>query len=492
MKPNSTYLETSDIEGARPSLKGYQYFNKPSFAYSTEDIEKASPKKLHQRLEKEETNLKTRDIDGAFPNKTGFQTLRIGTNPLNPVYNLPQYEAYSPPPPKFIRDQISVHDIEGTKPDIYYKWSTRNTMNVKDIEGASPKAAKILQKPNLMDPKDINKGESKTYTRCTNPLHPEYLSRDKDNNLITIGAVEGSTPAASFKATLAVHKRHLDNSDIAGSGPDSKGLGPVGQKSRNYEKSLVSTSDIMGAQAGSLAKGISTLRQTNPLNPTYTWQTEDPADSASKPQGKEPQAAIDTNYIKSTSKFFGASSPPSVSKSPPRSQSSSRVSSFRLNAKRFYLEEGNDLSKKQFDKNVEKFFDNKRKTQFSQFESVRNPATINRPKAKFAAVDVDSAQFNRNLNKFYLADQSRPQSFASEGSLKQVNMSEGVLPRGESGNSGRYQFALKRAEIERPGVGEGGKGVDGGRKSSDGCKSQKSLLSAAAKHQLAGENRVEG
>ena len=500
MKPNSTYLETSDIEGARPSLKGYQYMNKPSFAYSTEDIEKASPKRLHQRLEKTETNLQTRDIDGAFPNKTGFQTLRIGTNPLNPVYKLPQYEVYSPPAPKFIRDQISVHDIEGTKPDIYYKWATRNTMNIKDIEGSSPKTAAILSKPDLMDPKDINKGESKTYTRSTNPLHPEYKARDKDGNLITIGPVEGSTPALAVKTAQPAHKRHLDNSDIAGSGPDSKGLGPVAHKSRNYIKSLVSTADIVGAQAGSLPKGITTLRQTNPLNPTYTWQTEDKDAISAKAQIKEPQAPADPAYVKNTSKFYGASSPASATKSPPRSQSSSRVSSFRIDANRFYLEEGgNDVQKKEFDKNAEKFFDNKRKTQFAQFENVRNPGSINRPKPKFGTVDVESAGFRRDVNKFYLADQSRPQSLASgnslasagkeEGGRGQTNLSQG----GESRQSNRYQFALSRAEIERPAVGEKGKsqGGEGNSRASGASKSQKSLFSAAAKHQLAAETRMD-
>ena len=496
LKPSSTYLETSDIDGARPRLKGYQYFNKPSFAYSTEDIEKASPNKLHQKLEKEETNLHTRDIDGAFPSKTGFKTRREGTNPLNPVYQLPYCEVYSPPPPKFIRDQISVNDINGTKPEIYYKWSTRNTMNIKDIEGSSPKPAVVLSKPNLMDPKDINKGESKIYTRTTNPLHPEYQIRDKDGNLVTIGPVEGSTSAIFVKTTIPAHKRHLDNSDIPGSGPDTKGLGPIGQKSRNYFKSLVSTQDIVGAQAGSLAKGISTMRQTNPLDPTYTWQTEDPELAKEKPKVKEPDSALDPVYLKNTSKFFGASSPPSVGKSPPRSQSSSRISSFRVNANKFYLEDGDkDLQDKVFEKNAEKFFDNKRKTQFSQFESVRNPGSINRPKPKFGAVNVESAQFHQNLNKFYLADESRPQSFGSANSLRSAqNLNErlsNLSQVSESRQSNRYQFGLSRADIEKPSIekGEVKRDMAGDRKPSAASKSHQSLFSAAAKHQLAVETR---
>jgi hypothetical protein len=479
-KPTSSYLETSDIIGARPSLKGYEYFNKPCLAYTTQDIEKASPKPLHQKLSKPESNLQTRDIDGAFPMKTGFQTRRIGTNPLNPVYDLPKYEVYASPPPKFIRDQINVSDIEGTKPEIYYKWGTRNTMNIEDIEGSSAKPVGVLNKPNLMDPRDINKGESKVYSRSTNPLQPEYLTKDKEGQTIIIGPVEGSRPSVAIKTSQPAHSRHLDNSDIEGSGPSTKGLGPVGRKTRNYEKALVNTEDIAGARAGSLAKGISTMRQTNPLDPSYKWQTEDP--SPIKPVNKP--APPDEQYVKNTGKFFGLSENNSTSKSPPRSQSSSRVSSFRVNANKFYAEDpGQGLSSKVFEKNAENFFENKGKGLGLKFDNVRNPGSINRPKPKTTIVDVESAEYQRNLNKFY-TDQSRPQSFSglSASSGKSIQSAKSIVSRNvEGGKDQQYQFGLSRAEIGNPPVESRLK--DPPSRASE-IKSQKSLLSSAAKHQL--------
>jgi hypothetical protein len=45
-----------------------------------------------------------------------------------------------------------------------------------------------------MDPTDINKGEVFTSNRTTNPLAPEYQIRDADDNVVTIGEVEGSKP----------------------------------------------------------------------------------------------------------------------------------------------------------------------------------------------------------------------------------------------------------------------------------------------------------
>ena len=76
---------------------------------------------MHQQLNKPNYNLTTKDIEKAYPTKTGFESKRIGTNPLNPVYQLPKFEINPSTPPKFIRDNINIFDIDGTKPEIYYK-----------------------------------------------------------------------------------------------------------------------------------------------------------------------------------------------------------------------------------------------------------------------------------------------------------------------------------------------------------------------------------
>ena len=483
MKPTSNYLQTSDIEGAHPTLKGYQYFNKPNYSNQTEDIEKASPKKLHQKLEKQENNLITRDIEGAYPSKTGFITKRVGTNPLNPVYQLPKFETYEPPVPKFIRDQIGVSDIEGTKPEVYYKWNTRNTMSVQDIEGARPTAPANLKKPNFMDPRDINKGETHVYGRSTNPLIPEYLVRDADGALVTIGHVEGSIPSQSIKLTTAPHKRHLDNSDIEGAAAGTKGLGPVGKRSRNYEKHLVSSSDIEGAQSGTLKKGITTIRSINPLNPNYTWQTEDPLDLP-KPKTIV-QVPTDPAFLKNNSKFFGVSPAVSVSKSPPRSQSSSRQSGFNLNAGRFFAPEFSspETKEKLFKQNAQKFYENQQKTSISHFENIRNPGSINLPKPKTNFVQVESPEFQKDLNKFYLGE-SRPGSY-DKVSQQSFEKNKGNVSRQSVHSDAKYQFALARSEIVSPdSVIPEVPDRNILRNNSGVSKSQRSLLSSAAKSQL--------
>lgn len=264
-----TSLRTDDIEGAKPALKGYQYINKPDFAYSTQDIEKARPNKLHQALDKPNFNLSTRDIYKAYPNKGEFVTNRIGNNPLMPVYKLPSFETKPITPPKFLRDSIGISDIDGTKPEAYFKWETRNTMSTSDIDGARPKPDKKLTKPNFMDPRDINKGEVAVYTRKTNPLMPEYTVKDSDGNLVIIGDVEGSKPRTLINKNTSPHQRHLDTKDIDGASTGTVGLGLYGKKNTQETRSPTNTHDILGAQAGTLKKGISTMRSTHPLNPSY-------------------------------------------------------------------------------------------------------------------------------------------------------------------------------------------------------------------------------
>ena len=46
-----------------------------------------------------------------------------------------------PPVPRFIRDQMNIDDIAGSKPRVERYMATRDNYNVTDIDGASPKKA---------------------------------------------------------------------------------------------------------------------------------------------------------------------------------------------------------------------------------------------------------------------------------------------------------------------------------------------------------------
>ena len=143
-------------------------------------------------------------------------------------------------------------------------------MDIKDIYGATVKEKNTLKKPCFMSPKDINNEALFESTRKTNPLMPEYLCRDEDNKIVTIGHVEGSNPKILINKAKSPHSRHLDTKDIDGATSGTVGVGPIGTKLRNYIRSPTDTQDIEGAQTGTFKKGITTIRVTNPLDPQYT------------------------------------------------------------------------------------------------------------------------------------------------------------------------------------------------------------------------------
>lgn len=501
-------LRTDDIEGARPKLPGYQYMNKPNF-YSVEDIEKASPQPRYRSLNKPEYNLQTNDIPNASPSSVNFKTNRKGHNPLTPEYNLATFSVKPSTPPRFIRDTIDINDIEGSKPSIYSKWQTRNSTDISDIPGATAKQKKDLVKPDLMNPKDINTLEVFESKRKTNPLMPEYLSRDENNKLITIGQVDGSMPKRSVNLSQSPHSRHLDTKDIDGATAGTKGNGPLGTKLRNYIRSPNDTLDIEGAQSGTYKKGITTIRATNPLDPNYTWMTEEPSTEVKKVAETLPN---DKFFIKNQAKFWGAT--PSVSEISSRKSSEPPTpgnDDLKRNAKRFY---GQDLGtpntlQLDFNKNATRFFEPTGKmNQISYLPE----GSIHKTKKQAAYVDVDSQSYQDNAKKFFYGNtpiQSRTSSsvdpafkhamndfyavtpLQSQGSKAETPIKSTNLPGGSQKVSSRnseaseYKFSLSRAEIGKP---EAqilhGSEVKKSNTGSISGHSERKSLTAAAKQQI--------
>ncbi len=143
----SSNLQTSDITGNRhkhiiiigasPRLHGSKDVNKPEFSNTNWDIPRSQPAALHIQLNKPEYNLATSDIKGASPKCVQFTTNRFGHNPLSPVYNLPKVETRPITPPKFIRDQMDISDIQGARPkkDWHNNAKTKETNKIDDIPG---------------------------------------------------------------------------------------------------------------------------------------------------------------------------------------------------------------------------------------------------------------------------------------------------------------------------------------------------------------------
>jgi len=93
-------------------------------------------------------------------------------------------------------------------------------MDISDIEGSKPKPEKFFNKPNLNDIKDINQEWEFQTKRTTNPLEPNYQTRDEEGNLVTIGNIEGAKPRLQHEVKEP-YIRSLHTGDIAGASAGS-------------------------------------------------------------------------------------------------------------------------------------------------------------------------------------------------------------------------------------------------------------------------------
>ena len=261
----SINLYNLDIEGSSPRKFG-AFNQKIDYINKNDDIEKSSPKILHVKLNKPEYNLSNSDIEYSKPHCVTCKILRH-LNPLEPKYKLPKSPEYPPYEPKFVRDNINVSDIEGAKPrKIVSQNVLRETMKNDDVKDSWPRKPYIRRtKYEFMDYRDVTHTEFQT-KRSTNPLDPFYTMNFVDGSKVKFGPIEGNKPLVGSKYMYKT-PFNLKVDDIEGSN--------IGSKNK-YKKFIgknfcYDISDILGTNSGSLLKGISTKRETNPLRPKYKY-----------------------------------------------------------------------------------------------------------------------------------------------------------------------------------------------------------------------------
>jgi len=264
----SSNLDITDIDKARPHYQGYQFVQKETFANRNDDISGSAPKKLHQPLEKVYYNLRNDDINGTKPQSHKFVTTRMPSNPLTPEYVLPQVEMRVATPPKFIRDNISIKDIDGARPNPYTRYNIqRKTNNVEDIDGAKPKKEWLPQgKQSTLDVRDINYFWEFHTKRQTDPLSPRYKVVDENNSVYEYGKVENKCAVRHPKDVNKVTSFDLRTTDIEGAQASTSTQHVNKLATRDQ---YMKTQDIFGAQASTLKKGITTGRHLDPLWPSY-------------------------------------------------------------------------------------------------------------------------------------------------------------------------------------------------------------------------------
>ena len=261
----SINLYNLDIEGSSPRKFG-AFHQKIDYTNKNDDIEKSSPKKLILTLKKPVHNLSNSDIDFSHPNCVKTKIKRH-LNPLEPKYILPTSPQYPPYDPKFIKDNINVDDIEGSKPGkVLGGIKSRDIMKIDDVKDSWPKRPYIRKsKYEYIDYTDVTNTEFKS-KRNTNPLDPFYTMKFVDGSKNKFGPIEKSKPQTGYQYIFKV-PFNLKVDDIEGSNIGSK------NKMKNYRSKnfCYDISDIKGSKSGTLLKGIYTERRTNPLCPKYKY-----------------------------------------------------------------------------------------------------------------------------------------------------------------------------------------------------------------------------
>ena len=265
----SINLYNLDIEGSSPRKFG-AFNQKIDYTNKNDDIDKSSPRRLHIKLNKPEYNLSNSDIEYSQPHCVKCKITRH-LNPLEPKYNLPTSPEYPPYEPRFIRDSIKVDDIEGAKPrKIVSQNLLRESLKNNDVKDSWPRKPYVRKsKYEFMNYRDVTHTEFKT-KRSTNPLEPNYRMKFLDGSQIKFGPIEGNKPMVGSQYMYKV-PMNLKIDDIAGSNPGSK------NKFKKFmgTNSCYDISDIVGTKTGTLLKGISTKRHTNPLRPKYKYLGEE-------------------------------------------------------------------------------------------------------------------------------------------------------------------------------------------------------------------------
>ena len=271
----SLNLYNLDIEKSTPK-KSSNYINKIDFINKTDDIEKAQPEKV-KILNYPNFILNTRDIEKAYPAKDAYLSeIKVNNNNISHLSDFLSHKNDGDYPiRKFIRNQIDISDIEGAKPKKLLPFlflnkvknnennKNNNNINNDNINEMNKSSVLINNIERKRDYDSFNYNditENKKKYRNTNPLDPDYG--------VYGGNIEKNHPYISSYHFRSRGNTYMSNDDIKGTLPGSKNKYNLLNIDRSY---LFNTSDIDGAVADSKKYGMITNRNTNPLNPKYQY-----------------------------------------------------------------------------------------------------------------------------------------------------------------------------------------------------------------------------
>ena len=281
-----------DIEGASPRSNSI-FTNKIDYSLKKEDIEKTSPKQIiPDKINKPNFNLSNKDIEGTEPRGHHCFSTNRHVDPLNPKYPLPSCpDKYPLPIPVFLRNTLDISDIPGAtvKKNLVITETEHNYMDVyrRNRDDHILLSHKKLYKGNknkIYNPLDFRDvyTNSRYSKRHTNPLEPKYKYdyqmteinnnkyNKKDIQPLFYGEIEGNRPNVFSKYNNERYGKGMKTEDIPGAQPTTKAS--YSKFELKYKHPLkYSAEDIVGAHHDTIIKSIVTKRNTNPLEPKYTF-----------------------------------------------------------------------------------------------------------------------------------------------------------------------------------------------------------------------------
>jgi len=221
-------------------------------------------------------------------------------NPLEPVYHLPSEPTMEYPVPKFLRNNLSNHDIEGSRPRLRTNHLPTNNrqFNVSDIAGTSSRPRCYNRErgviPDSLHTQDICRTDFKS-RRTTDPLNPRYVFASTPAQALQCfnrqlnqktgedrpmawqtepqyGDIPGSFPRQAYHARQEQNQFALRTKDVPGATVGWERLNHPYPRS-TWHKLPKDTAEVAGAQP---RKGprMQTNRHLHPCNPQYdlvTW-----------------------------------------------------------------------------------------------------------------------------------------------------------------------------------------------------------------------------
>lgn len=288
---NVNTKENKCPENKNHQKEDHKNIQKTSYSLCTNDLNQKKEQKVKIPLQLAYNKMQNDDLPMTKPNPQIFKTTRFGTNPLDPIYNLPKAEELSREETKFIKDSLNVNDIQGARsklvdqtlkrqianinrqkrheqPDCYVKTQIQEIVFQSIPEKQS---VKLFCQPSRspLDVTDIELPKKfEMSKRRVNPVNPQYFYYTSENQPGMLDPITKSTSSILHKSLNKVSFGLMVN-DVLGAQTNTSGNALIKEMRVKGCRQTNFIGDLEFAHPGTHKKGIVTKRMIDPVDPNY-------------------------------------------------------------------------------------------------------------------------------------------------------------------------------------------------------------------------------